>query len=304
MSNLTVVINTRNEEKNLPRLLKSLKPLAASVLVVDMASTDQTATVAKELGAEVLHYKQEHGFADPARNWAFAQVKTEWILVVDADEVLPSELATFVKARIQSPTADVYYLPRKNLFFGQWVKHTGWWPDYNPRLFRAGYLFWPDKVHGPPEVKGRIEHLPAKENLALIHYNYDSVEHFLEKLNRYTSLTASGLKISEIKSPVSSAQTLDRFFSEFLRRYFASEGWKDGVMGAGLSLLQATYELTTLLKIWELNGCPTTNADPDSGIRRLSQFKKELSYWIADYQVKKTVGLMKAYWILRRKLKI
>lgn len=304
MLDLTVVINTKNEEQKLPALLKSLKPLSAHVMVVDMNSHDRTTKIAKDFGAEVINYKEEHGFADPARNFAFSKVKTNWILVMDADEVLTPELALFIKARVESPTADVYYLARKNLFFGQWVKHTGWWPDYNPRLFRTGYLSWPARVHGSPEVKGRVENVSAKENLAILHYNYDSVDHYLEKLNRYTTLAATSLKINDIKAPISQAQVLDKFLSEFLRRYFSMEGWKDGVMGSGLSLLQASYELSTLLKIWELNGCPSSNADAESGIRRLIAFKKEINYWVADYQVKKSYGLAKVFWLVRRKFQI
>lgn len=304
MLDLTVVINTKNEEEKLPILLKSLKSLSAKIMVVDMNSQDETVKIAKDFGAEVIKYKEEHGFADPARNFAFSKVETNWILVMDADEALTPELSLFIKARVESPTADVYYLPRKNLFFGQWVKHTGWWPDYNPRFFRTGYLSWPAKVHGAPEVKGRVEYLPVKEDLAIIHHNYDSVEHFLEKLNRYTTLASTSLKINEVKAPISQAQVLDRFFAEFLRRYFSMEGWKDGVMGTGLSLLQSTYELSTLLKVWELNGCPSSNADQESGLRRLQLFKKEINYWTADYYVKKSYGLVKVFWLIRRKFQI
>lgn len=301
---LTVVINTKNEEHNLARCLKSLKSLAEQVLVVDMGSTDRTVKIAKEFGAKVLHYEKDYGFADPARNFAFSKVETDWILVLDADEELTPELITFITARVESPTADVYYLPRKNIFFGQWVEHAGWWPDHNPRFFRNGYLSWPGRVHGAPEVKGRTEFLPAKEKLAIIHHNYQSIEHFIEKLNRYTSLSAQGLTLNEIKAPVSSAQALDRFFSEFLRRYLGQEGWKDGVLGSGVSILQATYELTTLLKVWELNGCPTTSADPEGGLRRLQALKGEINYWLADHQVKSTSGLKQLYWRVRRKLKV
>lgn len=304
MLDLTVVINTKNEAKNISRCLASLRKLSAEILVVDMMSTDETVKLAKQAGAKVVKYEHDHGFADPARNFAFTKVETNWILVLDADEELTSDLVTFIKARVESPTADVYYFARKNLFFGQWVEHTGWWPDYNPRFFRKNYLSWPGKVHGAPEVKGRIEYLPAKEDLAILHHNYESVEHFVEKLNRYTTLAAKGKTVNEVKSPVSSAQVLDRFFAEFLRRYLGLEGWRDGVMGAGLSVLQATYEMTTLMKIWEMNGCPSADADSQSGIRRLKYFKRELNYWIADVEIKKSAGLIKLFWLIRRKFKV
>lgn len=301
---LTVVINTKNEESNLGRCLNSLKSLDKQILVVDMGSTDQTVKIATEFGATVLNYEKDYGFADPARNFAFSKVETDWILVLDADEELSPELITYLIAKVESPTADVYFLPRKNRFFGQWVKHAGWWPDYNPRFFRTGYLSWPGRVHGAPEVKGRTEYVPAQEKLAIIHHNYQSVGHFIEKLNRYTSLAAQGLSLNEIKTPISSAQALDRFFSEFLRRYLGQAGWEDGVLGTGVSLLQATYELTTLLKVWELNGCPTANADPEGGLRRLQALKGEINYWLANHQITHTSGFRQMYWRVRRKLKV
>ncbi|NCN03560.1 MAG: glycosyltransferase family 2 protein [Candidatus Pacebacteria bacterium] len=304
MSTLTVLINTKNEEKNIKVCLNSVKAIADEILVVDMNSSDGTVALAEKSGAKVIHYKTDHGFADPARNFALTKVKTDWVFILDADELIESSVAANIKKLIEDPGFDVYYLPRKNIIFDKWIQHTGWWPDYQPRLFREGFLDWPGVVHAQPVVKGNIKHLPTKSEFAITHQNYNSISHFFDKLNRYTTLSAEKTPTKNRKSPVSSAQALNKFFSEFLRRYFAQDGIKDGVHGAGLSIFQATYELTTYLKKWELGGYPTTNFDSDSGIRELRSVQKELNYWIADYKVRHLGGLQKLWWRIRRKYQI
>jgi (heptosyl)LPS beta-1,4-glucosyltransferase len=302
MPTLTILINTKNEEKNITKCLRSIKKISDEILVVDMNSSDGTVAIAEKAGARVIHYKTDHGFADPARDFALTKIRTDWVFILDADEIVSTKLAENIRELIQADDFDVYYLPRKNMIFSKWIKYTGWWPDYQPRLFRKGHLSWPGRVHAQPVVKGNIKHLPTKEEFAITHYNYKNIFHFLDKLNKYTSLTAKAVPSKDRKSPLTSAKTLDKFFSEFLRRYFAQDGIRDGVHGAGLSLLQSTYELATYLKKWELGGYPTSNADKDSGIRQLRQVQKELNYWIADYKVRHTTGLVNFYWRARRKL--
>ncbi|MDH5533361.1 MAG: glycosyltransferase family 2 protein [Candidatus Pacebacteria bacterium] len=304
MPTLTVLINTKNEEKNISKCIKSVRKFADHILVVDMNSDDATVAMAEKAGARVIHYKTDHGFADPARDFALGKIKTDWVFILDADEIVSPKLADNIKKLISSDEFDVYYLPRQNMIFSKWIKYTGWWPDYQPRLFKKGHLNWPGKVHAQPVVKGNVKHLPTKEEFAITHYNYNDITHFLGKLNRYTTLTAEAVPTKDRRTPLSPAMTLNKFFSEFLRRYFAQDGIKDGVHGASLSLLQATYELSTYLKKWELGNYPTSNADKDSGIRQLRQVQKELNYWIADYKVRDTTGLVNLYWRVRRKLLI
>jgi (heptosyl)LPS beta-1,4-glucosyltransferase len=304
MTTLTVLINTKNEEKNISKCIRSIKKIADQVLVVDMNSDDATVAMAEKSGARVIHYKTDHGFADPARDFALGKIKTDWIFILDADEIVSTNLAENIKQLITSEEFDVYYLPRKNMIFSKWIKYTGWWPDYQPRLFKKGHLSWPGKVHAQPVVKGNIKHLPTKEQFAITHFNYKDISHFLAKLNRYTTISAKAVPTKERKTPLTPAMTINKFFSEFLRRYFAQDGIKDGVHGASLSLLQSTYELTTYLKKWELGDYPTSNIDKDSGIRQLRQVQKELNYWIADYKVRNTAGLPNFVWRVRRKFLI
>jgi glycosyltransferase involved in cell wall biosynthesis len=304
MPTLTVLIHTKNEEKNIKACITSVSSIADEILLVDMMSDDGTVAIAEKNGAKVLRYKTDHGFADPARDFALTKVKTDWVLILDADERIEAAFARTIQKLIEADQADVYYLPRKNIIFGTWIQHTGWWPDYQPRLFKKGHLQWPGKVHAQPVVEGRVEHLPLSRENAIVHYNYESISHFLEKLNRYTSITAQAAPLQAKEKPISSTQVFDTFFSEFLRRYFAQDGIKDGVHGASLSLLQAQYEVTTFLKKWELGKYSTVNVDQESGIRQLRKTQKEMNYWIAHYYVTKSEGLLQLYWKIRRKLSL
>lgn len=304
MPKISVVINTKNEEKNIKRCLDSVKGFADEMLVVDMNSEDNTVSLAKKAGATVINYKSEHGYVEPARNFAISKAKGDWILILDADEELSEKTKEILKKVIEKDQFDVFYLPRKNIIFGKWIEHTGWWPDYQARLFRNGYIKWSDVIHSQPVAKGRLNYLPPKEEYAITHHNYTSVEQFLEKLNRYSTISSRGDFAKVMSVPITPAQTLSKFFEEFLSRYFAHDGINDGVHGAGLSLLQATYELSYFLKRWELGGHPNASYDKGSGIRQLRKFQKDLGFWIADYNAKNTAGLNQVYWRIRRWLKI
>jgi glycosyltransferase involved in cell wall biosynthesis len=304
MSTLSVVINTKNEAKNIKRALSSVKKIADEIIVVDMMSDDGTPKIAKEMGAKVFEYKKEHGFADPARNFALTKASGDWVLILDADEEISKKLSENITKLIESEEFDAYFLPRKNIIFDKWIEYSGWWPDYQPRLFKKGHLEWPGKVHAQPIVKGGAKHLPAKQEYAITHYNYTDIEQYLDKLNRYTTLTAKSSFDKKMATPISAGQVFEKFNGEFLSRFFAHEGIKDGVHGMSLSLLQSMYELVVFLKVWELGDHPSLNADQSSGIGHLRKFQKDLNYWIADHGVKNSWGLKKIYWQIRRKFKI
>src|SRR3989344_9344781 len=116
MDGISVVINTWNEEKNLPRSIASIKDLASEIIVVDMESTDKTKEVAKKLGAKVFDHKYV-GYVEPARNSALEYAKGPWILILDADEEIPDKLAKQLQKIAKEEKYDFYRLPRKNIIF-------------------------------------------------------------------------------------------------------------------------------------------------------------------------------------------
>jgi len=249
MSKISVIVNTWNEEKNIKRCLESVRKIAAEMIVVDMYSQDRTVEIAKKLGAKVFFYKYL-SYVEPARNFALRQAQGDWILILDADEEIPSVLAKNLQKLTQNTKNITYFrLPRKNIIFGKWIKHSRWWPDYNIRFFKKGHIRWSDKIHSVPLTRGGGYDLEAKEVNAIIHYNYNSINQYLERLNRYTKIQAEELIASGYK--FNWQDILKKPMGEFLSRFFAGEGYKDGFHGLVLALLQAFSEMIKYLKVWE-----------------------------------------------------
>lgn len=298
MEKISVVINTLNEEKNLPKALMSVRSLADEIVVVDMKSDDKTQEIAKKAGAMVYEHKRV-GYVEPARNFALRQAQGELILILDADEILPEKLAKKLKEIAKEPEADYYRIPRKNIIFGKWIKHSRWWPDYNIRFFKKGYVSWSEVIHSVPETKGRGLDLEANEENAIIHFNYYSVNQFIERLNRYTE-EHSKLKIKGgykfdwsdlIKKPA----------DEFLSRYFQGEGYKDGLHGLALAGLQAFSEFVMYLKVWERENFGETELSVDKVVDAMKESEGDLHYWQAEVLLKEVGGLKHR---IKRKLKI
>ena len=307
---ISVVINTKNAAETLSRVIKSVHDLANEVVVVDMKSTDDTVKIATELGAKVFAYPHDLGFADPARNWALRKASSEWILVLDADEEVSSSLCSYLLEIVKNEVdaklvGDCYFLPRQNIIFGQALMHTGWWPDYQLRFFKKGTVQWTDRVHTHPVARGKVIYLPAQEKFAILHHNYQSVNQFVDRLNRYTEFEAA---IRPEIEQLTGSQVIESFSNEFLRRFFAEEGWRDGTHGISLAFLQSFYEITASLKQWQRGKfVPTTTAKlaaEKQTILTLAKFRRDLGYWLADWQVKHSSGLVKIYWMIRRKLAI
>jgi (heptosyl)LPS beta-1,4-glucosyltransferase len=289
MVKISVVINTLNEEKNLPRAITSIRDIADEIIVVDMHSDDKTQDVARSLGAKVYEHERT-GYVEPARNFAIEKASGGWILILDADEQVPDSLAEKIKEIIGKPEADFFRLPRKNIIFAKWIRHSRWWPDYNIRFFKKGFVSWSEIIHSIPTTKGVGCDLPASEANAIVHHHYDSVEQYIDRLNRYTThhsklLIKGGYKFNwkdAIKEPA----------SEFLGRYFQEEGYKDGIHGLALSLLQSFSELTMYLKVWQHENFEVKEIPVKNVIKEVKEVEKEMYYWEADALIKEGGGLI------------
>ena len=173
MTEISVVVNTWNEEENIRRCLSSVK-WADEIVVVDMHSTDKTVEIARKFGAKVF-FHQYTGYVEPARNFALRCAQGKYILVLDADETTPATLARKLKKIAKENKFDFVRIPRKNIIFGKWIKHSRWWPDYNIRFFKKGKVTWSDKIHSVPLIRGKGKDLEAKEVNAIVHYHYQSI---------------------------------------------------------------------------------------------------------------------------------
>lgn len=286
--NLSVVINTYNEAAILPRVIASVKGLADEIVVIDTESVDNSEEVAKKLGAKVFPHKHL-SYVEPVRNFSISKATGDWILVLDPDEEVTLALSKKIKEIISSNKTDYCRIPRKNLIFGHWMQYSRWWPDYNIRLFRKGFVSWNEIIHAVPMTQGRGMDFDAKENLAIIHNHYDSVEKYLEHMNRYTTVQAD----AKIKSGYKFIwrDMLVRPTNEFLSRYFGGEGYKDGIYGLALSLLQAFSELILYLKIWQSSKFKSENVNLSEIVSEMRERERDLHYWQGDSMYRQSGNL-------------
>jgi glycosyltransferase involved in cell wall biosynthesis len=246
MASLSAVVITFNEEKNIARCLRSLA-WVDELIVIDSFSTDRTVELSQNLGAQVLRHAYDGDIRQRERGFAVA--KGEWLIYIDADEEVTPELAAEIRSVIAAPAAlNGYEIPRKIKALGRWIDHGGWYPDYTLRLFRRGrYSPIVAEVHGGFRVEGEAGKLTALLN----HYTYDSIEQYLAKMNSYTSLQISG-KLNE--SPVGRVplrKIVLSPLSHFIRKYFTTGGYKDGMAGFLLAALGSIYTLALYAKLWE-----------------------------------------------------
>lgn len=302
MAKISVVINTLNEEKHLPKALSSVKDFASEVVVVDMMSTDDTVKIAKKFGAKVFNHKRV-GYVEPARNFGIEKASYDWIFILDADEWIPSSLKVYLKKEIkkyeEGKTPNYFRIPRKNIVFGKWMKHTGWWPDYNIRFFKKGTVSWNEIIHQVPTTTGIGVDLPAERELAIVHSHYSSLEEYISRMNRYTTVQARFLRKDGKK--FSWRYLISKPASQFLTRYFAQEGYKDGLHGFSLSLLQAFSELVLYLKLWQKQKFEKIKISTESVRKEFGKAEKEFVWWFFEKEIGKSSGLSKLWLKIKRK---
>jgi glycosyltransferase involved in cell wall biosynthesis len=245
MSEISVIVITYNEQKNIRKCLSSID-WADEIVVVDSGSTDDTKRIASEFTRKVLDIKWE-GFG-MAKDFARDQATCQWILSLDADEVVTEDLKEEIQRVIASPEAvNGYHIPRRSNFLGRWIEHGGWYPDYVLRLFRKDKArFTHSAVHERVEVDGEKGHL----NNALMHHTDPNFDHYLGKLNRYTSLAAEELFKKGKRAKV--WDVIFRPLAVFLKMYLAKRGFLDGFLGFILAVSSAFHVFSKYVKLWHL----------------------------------------------------
>ncbi len=274
---ISVVINTLNDEDIIGRAINSVK-WADEVIVCDMHSGDKTADVAKKLGAKVYTHKRLE-FVEPARNFAISKASNEWVLILDPDEEVQSDLKMrLLEFGNKLNQIDYVRIPRKNIIFGYWMKAAMWWPDYNIRFFKKDKVVWGKKIHRPPDTSGEGLDLEADERWAITHHHYKSIDQFLERMIRYSKIQSEELIEEGYKFDWK--DLIKKPLAEFLSRFFANKGFEDGLHGLVLSLLQAFSFLVVYLRVWERGKFEIQNIKFDE-VKDLSKGSgKQLNYWL------------------------
>lgn len=273
---ISVVINTLNEEERIEQAIKSVA-WADEIILCDMHSEDKTVEKAKKIGVKVIFHKKEE-IVERARNFAISKASGDWILVLDPDEEVSLSLADRLRDIAQGTRQiDYVRLPRKNLIFGHFMKNSGWWPDYNVRFFKTGSVKWTDEIHRPPQVLGAGLDLPAKEEYAILHHSYKTVSQFISRMDRYTAVQAEELKRKGYEFRWQ--DLFEKPLNEFLSRFFAMDGYKDGLHGLVLSFLQGFSYLVVYLKLWEMEKFIDIDIDLNKLESQKDKSGYEISYW-------------------------
>ena len=256
MALLSVAIVTLNEEYNLPRTLASVQ-WADEIVVVDSGSTDRTREIARSYGATVIE-RAWPGFA-AQKNFAISQCTGQWILSLDADEELSEDLQMQIQTVLPTnPPVDAFYLRRRNMFLGRWIRRGGFYPDPKLRLFRrtaANFDTTPQfedrPVHETVTFDGAYDTLVYD----IIHHAYPTLSTYIEHMDRYSSLGAEimaskGYDSRSILAFIMHILVVPHF--TFFVNYFLRLGFLDGREGLMLHLYHATYTSWKFAKAYEI----------------------------------------------------
>ncbi len=274
---VSVLIPIRNEEANLPRCLASVT-WADEVIVVDSNSSDQSAAVARRFGAEVVQFRF-NGIWPKKKNWALENLpfRHEWVLILDADEVMPSESAAEIGEVIAADGRGCagYWINRRFMFMGRWLRHA-YYPNWNLRLFKHRLGRYERLVQGATQSGDNEVHehifvqgTTGRLRCEMDHYAFASIDVFVEKHNRYSNWEARlelevGLDHTRASSPQSGHVRARRILKRAVRRlpfrpllrflyvYIFQAGFLDGREGYIFSRLHGYYEFLAVAKSVEL----------------------------------------------------
>lgn len=244
MPQLSVVIITFNEEKNIERCLLSVQGIADDIVVLDSFSNDQTEAICKKYNVNFISRKWE-GYS-PSKNFANAQAKYDWILSLDADEALSDELKRSIldlKAKEELSTAK---FNRITNYCGSWIKHGGWYPDTKIRLFDRRITQWTGIIHEELSFSKQVDVLHL--NGDCLHYSYYTIEQHYQQAEKFTTIAAKDL--FEQKKKASLIKLYISPVVKFFRDYIFKLGYMDGAAGFTVARISA---YATYLKYKKLN---------------------------------------------------
>ena len=244
------IVHTRNEERHITACLNTLQGWTDEIIVCDMESTDGTVNLAQQVTPRIVTHPLIQNF-DRARNASAMLAKYRWIFYLDADERVPQEFGIGLRrlAMENGDSFEALHPPFRHYFAGHWMKSL--YPGYTaPRLFKNGYFTFNSRLHSGAIVNGATIRWPADNpDLSLEHYSYDSLHHYLEKLNRYTDGEAANLFNDGY--PFQWQNALRHFVSDFTGYYDRGDARKDGVHGFLWSFLSAFYRFEQHAKLYE-----------------------------------------------------
>ena len=274
MEKISAVIVAKDQPPFLLKALQSIDDLVDEIVVVDIGiSSPLTDDLKKNKKVRLVTLKESVPYVELVRDKAKNFAKNDYVFFLDPDEVVTPKLKTVIKSHFRD--YDYFKIPRKNIIFGRWIKHSRWWPDYQVRLFKKNKVVWPKIIHRQPKAIGRGFEVGPKEELALVHHNYRDLDEYLDKARRYAKQEAR--QLSEEKMALTFSDTVKRSLNEFVSRYFAAEGYKDGAQGFILAILQLIYYFLVYFYYLEMRKFKTDDKVDEVEFFRLGL--KEVLHW-------------------------
>ena len=245
---ISAVIIAYNEEKLIGDVISSCNKVADEVIVIDSFSTDNTVNICEKLGAQVYQNKFDGHIQQ--KNFALTKANYEYVLSVDADEVLSQQLIDSINSLKPNLTKTGYSFNRMTNYCGKWIKHSGWYPDVKLRLWKKGNGEWGgtnphDKVI--LHIGATTQHIKGD----LLHYSYYSFRQHIQQINYFTDILAK----EQAPNPRKKASMLKTLFSpivKFCHFYIIKSGWRDGFYGFIICSFSAFATFSKYLKIREL----------------------------------------------------
>ncbi len=225
MPSISAVIITKNEAGNLPNCLKSLQPIADEILVIDAFSTDDTVAIAQHFGAKVIQQEWK-GYAEN-KNLGNSLAKNDWLLSIDADEVLSDELVQTLQ-NWQPNKNEIYAINRLTNYCGKWIYHSGWHPDWKVRLFNRNTARW-EGLFVHEQLRFPADYSMVSLTGLLYHYSYKSSEDHWQRINRYAELSAQ--KLLQQGKTAGFIKIWLSPIARFFRTFFLKKGFLDGWEG-------------------------------------------------------------------------
>ncbi|MCX7955571.1 MAG: glycosyltransferase family 2 protein [Patescibacteria group bacterium] len=238
MENLSAIIVVKDNPKTLEKTIKSIYDLVKEIIIVDIGIDSLlTKKLEKNKKIKIIKIEKDIPYVELIREETKKYAKTDYVLFLDPDEEISENLKKTIQENYQK--YDFIKIPRKNIIFGKWIAHSRWWPDYQIRVFKKDKVVWSKILHNQPAFHGKGLTISPQENLAIIHYNYQNIDQYFQKFIRYAKSEAKYLL--ENKKPLTFQETVKKSISEFFSRYFAFQGYKDGIYGFILAFLQMIY---------------------------------------------------------------
>jgi glycosyltransferase involved in cell wall biosynthesis len=252
MKNLSVVIITKNEERNIKRCLESVLSVADEIVIVDSFSNDRTVEIATQFKAKIV--QQEFLGYIEQKNFAIQQATHDFILSLDADEALSTELKNSIAKAKSESNGDAYTMSRMTSYCGQWIKHGGWYPDRKVRFFNRKVARWGGiNPHDKIEVDNNVEVKLIEGDI--LHYTYYNLSEHIQQADRFTKIMAKDL--FENGKRTNLLRILFKPKARFFRDYIFKRGFLDGYNGLLIAIISSYAVFLREIRLkehWDNNG--------------------------------------------------